>query len=77
MAAEPNGPVIEARRVDLGLKRSQLAELTGISYQHVYGIERGFNTPSREVLARIARALGCRVSELTVAKGSARVESAA
>lgn len=52
--ATPRGPEIEAMRKKRGLKRSELATLINVSYQHVYGIERGFNTATEEILQRIA-----------------------
>jgi len=53
--ADPNGPMIEAIRKRLGLRRSELADRVDCSYQHIYNVERGFNrAASDELLQRIA-----------------------
>lgn len=55
--ADPNGPEIEALRKKRGWKRSELAERVNCSYQHIYGLERGFNLGTEEMLQRIANEL--------------------
>jgi len=64
-AKYPPHPRLEATRTRQGLKRSALADRVGISYQHLYGIERGYNTPAVETLQLIANALGVELSEVT------------
>ncbi len=55
-----------AIRIRSGEKRSALAERCGISYKHLYGIENGYevNSPSIEVLNRLANALQVPLSEV-------------
>jgi len=60
----PKHPRLEALRVRRGWKRSVLAKNAGLSYQHVYNIERGFMSVSDEVLNTIANALGVDVEEI-------------
>lgn len=52
--AQPNRQAIETLRVETGLKRTPFAERVGISYNHLYGIERGQHVASRELLSIIA-----------------------
>ncbi len=63
---KPRGDNIKDIRVRRGEKRSALAERVGISYKHLYGIERGYpeNPPSIEVLHRIATALGVGIADV-------------
>lgn len=63
---KPRGENIRDIRVRRGEKRSALAERVGISYKHLYGIERGYpeNPPSIEVLYRIANALGVGIADV-------------
>lgn len=53
-------------RVKRGERRSTFAERVGISYKHLYGIERGDHVASRETLNRIADALAVDVSAVMV-----------
>lgn len=62
--AYPRHTKLEALRKRRGWKRSVLAERVGISYQHIYGIERGFNAPADETLQLIANELGVELSEI-------------
>ena len=63
---KPRGENIREIRVRRGEKRSALAERVGISYKHMYGIERGYpeNPPSIEVLHRIATALDVNIADV-------------
>lgn len=63
---KPRGENIRDIRVRRGEKRSALAKRVGISYQHMYGIERDYpeNPPSIEVLHRIATALGVGIADV-------------
>jgi transcriptional regulator with XRE-family HTH domain len=63
---KPRGENIRDIRVRRGEKRSALAERVGISYKHLYGIERGYpeNPPSIEVLHRIATALDVNIADV-------------
>ena len=51
------GKAIELRRVELDLKRRELAERAGLSYPYVSEIENGNKNPSTSALSSIARAL--------------------
>lgn len=66
---KPRGENIRDIRVRRGEKRSALAERVGISYKHLYGIERGYpeNPPSIEVLYRIANALDVDIADVMAA----------
>lgn len=49
-------------RVQRGASRSTFAARVGISYKHMWGIERSKHVASRELLHRIAEALDVAVS---------------
>lgn len=59
-----NGDLIRRIRRSKDWSAGDLAEAAGISTQYVYGIEQGRNTPSLEVLTKIATALSTSVAEL-------------
>lgn len=63
---KPRGANIKAIRISRGEKRSSLAGRCGISYKHLYGIEREYevNQPSIEVLHRIATALDVDIADV-------------
>lgn len=65
--ADPKGPEIEGMRKARGWKRSELARRVGCSYQHIYNLERGFNTGSEEQLQLIATELGVKLDEIAQA----------
>lgn len=52
------------RRCEAGLKANQVASLAGISKSAMSQIENGKRGASPKVLAAIARAVGCEISEL-------------
>jgi transcriptional regulator with XRE-family HTH domain len=58
------GRTIMAARIEQGMKRSDLAEATGLSYTFLSEIERGIKRGSEKSLYLIAEALGMRPSEL-------------
>jgi transcriptional regulator with XRE-family HTH domain len=61
------GAAIKAARVAAGLSQGEVAAIcTGMDHSHVSRIERGFHTPTLQVLERICSAIGVRVSELFV-----------
>lgn len=62
--AYPRHSKLEALRKRRGWKRSVLAQRVGISYQHIYGIERGFNGVTEETLQLIANELGVELGEI-------------
>lgn len=52
------------RRKELGVSQEKLADSIGLTFQQVQKYERGANRVSFSMMVRIARALGCRVSDL-------------
>ena len=54
-----------------GLSKSAFAESLGISRSHNYHLERGTQKPPREVLERLAKALGVEAHELFTVQPSA------
>lgn len=61
------GNAIRLRRRSLSLTQEQLASACGISFQQVQKYENGANRVSFSRLVQIARALDCRVTDLTSA----------
>jgi transcriptional regulator with XRE-family HTH domain len=61
------GNAIRLRRRSLNLTQEQLATACGISFQQVQKYENGANRVSFSRLVQIARALECRVTDLTTA----------
>jgi transcriptional regulator with XRE-family HTH domain len=61
------GNAIRLRRRSLSLTQEQLARACGISFQQVQKYENGANRVSFSRLVQIARALDCRVTDLTSA----------
>lgn len=59
------GKAIHLRRVELGMKRMDVANGANLSYPYISEIENGVKQPSVAALGRIAEALGLSVSELT------------
>jgi transcriptional regulator with XRE-family HTH domain len=62
--AAPLGRAVHVRRVELGLKRRELAERARVSYPYLSQIENGAKQPSIIALARLASVLGLSLSEL-------------
>ncbi|GHV47921.1 hypothetical protein FACS1894204_11770 [Synergistales bacterium] len=58
------GANIRAKRRSLGLNQIDLAERLGLTQANVSRIEAAVKGPSGEMMARIARELGCDVREL-------------
>jgi transcriptional regulator with XRE-family HTH domain len=59
------GAAIRLRRRSLDMTQEQLAGACGISFQQVQKYENGANRVSFSRLVQIARALDCRVTDLT------------
>jgi len=55
---------IKKRRNDLGMTQEDLAEKVGVSRVYIGYVEQGRNTPSLEILEKIAKVLKVRLSEL-------------
>lgn len=73
----PNGPAIRQLRQERGITISQLAEQTGVSYQHVANVELGHNTARIEFLYRIANLLGVPIESVVLAASPAPSAQAA
>lgn len=58
------GKAIELRRIELGLKRRELAERARLSYPYISEIENGVKEPSAKALRQIAEALDMKVATL-------------
>jgi transcriptional regulator with XRE-family HTH domain len=70
------GNAIRLRRRSLSLTQEQLANACGISFQQVQKYENGANRVSFSRLVQIARALDCRVTDLTTALDQPNIASA-
>jgi XRE family transcriptional regulator, regulator of sulfur utilization len=55
---------IKKLRGELGLTQEDLAEKVGVSRVYVGYVEQGRNTPSLEILEKIAKALKSKLSDL-------------
>jgi transcriptional regulator with XRE-family HTH domain len=66
------GNRLKAIRLDRKLTQEEFAELVGISVDFLSLIERGINSPSFEVLERMAERLDLRVRELFDFRKTAR-----
>jgi transcriptional regulator with XRE-family HTH domain len=58
------GKAVELRRIELGLKRRELAERAQLSYPYISEIENGVKEPSAKALRRIAEALEMKLADL-------------
>lgn len=66
-ARQALGRAIAVRRVQLGLKRKDLAEKASLSYPYISELENGGKEPSAKALRQIAEALEMGVAELIAA----------
>jgi transcriptional regulator with XRE-family HTH domain len=55
---------IKKYRHEMGLTQEDLAEKVGVSRVYIGYVEQGRNTPSLEILEKIAKALKVRLSEI-------------
>lgn len=62
--AERLGRALHLRRVELGLKRPELARRADLSYPYVSEIENGLKTPSTKALRQLAGAVDLSPAEL-------------
>ena len=62
--AERLGRAVQLRRVQLGLKRPQLAKRAELSYPYLSEIENGLKNPSTKALRQLAAALEVSPAEL-------------
>ncbi|WP_374569730.1 helix-turn-helix domain-containing protein [Phenylobacterium sp.] len=58
------GTTIRLRRRSLGMSQSELAELSGVTFQQIQKYENGSNRISFSRLVKISDALKCRVTDL-------------
>lgn len=58
------GKTIQKRRKEIGYSQEELAEKIGVSRAYMGFIEQGRNTPSLEVLEKIAKQLKLSLSNL-------------
>jgi len=58
MLVEYIGNIIKGRRKELGITQLHLAELTELSINTIYKIEKGLANPSVEVLEKLLEVLG-------------------
>lgn len=58
------GRLIRRFRTRAGLTQTKLAAMSGITVNYLGLLERGTRTPSLDVLAALAKSLGCRVRNL-------------
>jgi transcriptional regulator with XRE-family HTH domain len=63
------GDAIRARRLQVGLSQEALADAAGINRTHMGEVERGKRNISFMGVAKIAKALGAKVSELIATEG--------
>jgi transcriptional regulator with XRE-family HTH domain len=61
MLVEELGKCIKKRRNELSITQSHLAELTEISVNTLYKLERGEGNPSLDILCRLADILGMQI----------------
>jgi transcriptional regulator with XRE-family HTH domain len=79
MAAHPDpidvsvGARIRARRLELGMSQTKLANALGLTFQQVQKYESGDNRVSASTLVRAARALGIAAAAL-VGEGEAATD---
>jgi transcriptional regulator with XRE-family HTH domain len=55
---------LKALRHDLGFSQVKLAQKSGLAREYIARLELGQQDPSLSTLAKLARAFGCKVSEL-------------
>jgi transcriptional regulator with XRE-family HTH domain len=69
------GQRLRERRDELGMKRQELADLSGLSYAYVTQLESGRkSSPSQTVVSLLAQALRLSAEELADSAGTSRTE---
>lgn len=58
------GKIIKSERTKLGLSQEKLAELSEISTNSIGNIERGENSPTIEILNKIAKGMNISVADI-------------
>lgn len=64
MDYEETGRNIKCARVRKDLKQEQLAEIVGVTKEHISHVERASSRPSLELLVMLANALSCDINDL-------------
>ena len=71
---------LRLKRIEAGLNQTDLAQVAGIQQSHISKLERGVSDTTAKSLARIAKALGCPITDLLaeheLAKGAPRGRAA-
>lgn len=62
MLVEAIGNRIKVRRKELGITQSTLSELSDVSVNTLYQLERGKNNPSLKVIENILEVLGLEIA---------------
>ncbi len=58
------GKIVRTMRLEKKLSQEELADLADLHFTYVSSVERGERNISLENIARLARALGCQLSDL-------------
>ena len=58
------GKIAKVKRQELGYSQEKLADLAGLHFTYISSVERGERNISLENMAKIAKALGCTISDL-------------
>lgn len=58
------GSILRSKRLALKLSQEELAELAKMHFSYVSSVERGERNISLENIAKLAKALGCPLTEL-------------
>ncbi|MER5706031.1 helix-turn-helix transcriptional regulator [Streptomyces sp. NPDC002122] len=61
---QPDGPEIRRQRERRGYGLRRFAKAAHINHGYLSRIERGLQSPQPEVMARIAKVLGCRIVDI-------------
>lgn len=69
------GENIKTARESMGLKQEQLAELTGLSANHISKIERGKSSAKFKNMAEICRVLGISMDELARGQSDGKISN--
>jgi transcriptional regulator with XRE-family HTH domain len=71
------GALIRARRLELGMSQTVLAEAVGVTFQQIQKYEKGINRVSASTLMDVATALDARVSDLLPAASDGEADGRA
>ncbi|MGL4572890.1 MAG: helix-turn-helix domain-containing protein [Clostridium sp.] len=57
-------PKIKLRRINAGLDTEEAVEILNISKSTFYKLERGWRSPSAQLIARMAKAYDCKIDDI-------------